>query len=169
MSHNSYVGPHHMKDSVTCRIPLARQYPIATVQCEHYQRRCLYSLRVSHLSAGPPNQPRKVQRTVNVVFEDGRFVDGREVSVRCSARQQSRPALPYRTYPRVKTLSRDVLPHAPSPLCGEMWCQLIREPHGSHPKPLLPNTLTRGNSQQDELALHRLGTPDSTRHCCELV
>ena len=29
--------------------------------------------------------------------------------------------------------------------------------------------LMEENSQQDELALDRLGTPNSTRHCCECV
>lgn len=110
-------GSHHMKDSAACRILLARQYPIATVRCGHCRRRCLY-LRVSHLSAGT-SKPTPQSLTHHERSSRRRSVRRRLGSScgQCSARHLSRPAPSHQTHPRVKTLSRDVLPHAPSPLC----------------------------------------------------
>jgi len=53
---------------------------------------------------------------VDVVFEDGWFVDGRKVSRPGLESQRTGVAQGVVTYPLVKTFKSEVFPHAPSPL-----------------------------------------------------
>ena len=99
-----------------CRNPLVQPYPTATAQCEHCQRRCLQApVRLEF-------DFRRVKdrvRTVDIVLENGRFVDSRKITVAWVSggtlltKSSPRTAM---TYPLVNTLSSEVFPHAPSPL-----------------------------------------------------
>lgn len=104
-------------------------------------------------------------RTVDVVFKDSGFVDGREVA---GAMDQSgswpgASSMGGATYPLVKTFSNDVFPQAPSPLLSSQVSGLVLvlgwiAAEGSRWRG------EKAHAQQDQLALNRLGTSAESRH-----
>jgi hypothetical protein len=110
--------PHHRKGFVNGRIPPAQPYPIARARCARYLQRCLLrparqSRPSGHIvvSTPPPEVAYRVRssrrRLARKLLESiYRGVNGWQDG--WAARECP--------YPLVKTLSSDVLPHAPSPL-----------------------------------------------------
>lgn len=92
-------------------------------------------------------------RTVDVVLEDGGFIDCWEITGATNKSLIPRFLTP-QTYPLVKTFSNEVFPHAPSPLINAV--QVSASPMSG---------LGGGfDAQQHQLTLDGLGTSAERRH-----